>query len=107
MPIAAESYQWRDEYVTSIRLVCWWREHSALFFVLMDVYVNDVILFINTINWDINNYCDQLIREILEHIISASHYVCPTYKQSNILAANKIASFLTDISGNVWLQSRS
>jgi hypothetical protein len=49
MLIAAPSYQWGDENVTIIRLACWWREHCALLFDLMDGHVNDVVLFISKI----------------------------------------------------------
>jgi hypothetical protein len=70
-----KTYQLVEEHVTSIRLVCWWREQSVMFFVLMDVYVNGVILFTSTINWVINNYCDQLIRVTFGLIKSVSPYV--------------------------------
>jgi hypothetical protein len=40
-----------------IKLVCWWIEHSALLFYLMDVCVNGGVLFISKINVE-NNYCE-------------------------------------------------
>jgi len=59
---------WR---MTSIIFVCWRREHSAMLFVEMNICERNRMLLISKINWD-KNYCDQKIREILEHITSIS-----------------------------------
>jgi hypothetical protein len=45
MLLDAEYYQWAEEHVTVIKLVCWWREHSALLFDLMDVYEYDGLMY--------------------------------------------------------------
>jgi hypothetical protein len=39
-----------DEHMTSIILVCWWREHSAQWFVEMNVYEYDLVMFVSKIN---------------------------------------------------------
>jgi hypothetical protein len=50
MLIAAESYRWTDKHVMIIKLVCWWRKHSALLFDLMGVNEHDSVLIVSKIN---------------------------------------------------------
>jgi len=50
MLIAAESYRWANEKMMIITLVCWWREHNALLFDLMEVYEYDGVLVVSKIN---------------------------------------------------------
>ena len=72
MLIDAESYRWTDEHMTIIKLVCWWREHNALLFDLMEVYEYDGVLVVSKINYDKNNIFAHLICVTFGLITSAS-----------------------------------
>jgi len=61
--------------MTIIKLVCWWRENSVLFFDLMDVYEQESVLVVSKINYDKNNIFAHLICVTFGLITSVSTYV--------------------------------